>query len=106
MADVVSTFDETHLERLCMILADTNSGLTGSEIGRLLLQVGIEDGDPTGTKWKRLFFALCSRQRQDGCGNNWVRFIYAAMDPLRYTSEPEVFENRRPKLIQLLTSSA
>ncbi len=102
MADVVPAFDETHLERLCMILAETSSGLTGSEIGRLLQQIGIEDGDPLGTKWKRLFFALCNRQRQDGCGNNVVRFIYAAMDPVRYTSEPEVFEHRRTELNQVL----
>lgn len=105
MANVVAAFDEIHLERLCMILADTSSGLTGSEIGRVLAQVGIEDCDPTGTKWRRLFVALCNRQRQDGCGNNVVRFIYAAMDPVRYTSQPGVFEHRRTELNQVLIFS-
>jgi len=42
-----------------MVLADTSSGLTGSEIGRLLQHVSIDDEEPTATKWKRLFFALC-----------------------------------------------
>lgn len=105
MADVVSAFEESHLERLCMILAETSAGLTGSEIGRLLQQVRIEDGEPTATKWKRLFFALRNRQRQDGNGNNVVRFIYAAMDPVRYTSEPAVFEHRRIELNQVLIFS-
>jgi hypothetical protein len=45
MADIVPTFNESHLERICMVLADTSSGLTGSEIGRLLQQAGIDDGE-------------------------------------------------------------
>jgi uncharacterized protein (TIGR02391 family) len=105
MAAIVPSFDESHLERICIVLADTNSGLTGSEIGRLLQHVLIDDGEPTATKWKRLFFALCNRQRQDGCGNNVVRFLYAAMDPVRYTSQPEVFEQRRTDLNQILLFS-
>jgi len=43
MAEVVLSFDETHLERICMILADTSSGLTGFEIGRILSQLEILD---------------------------------------------------------------
>lgn len=105
MADVVPPFDDAHLERLCLVLADTSSGLTGSEIGRLLGQVGIDDGDPTATKWKRLFLALATRQRQDGCGNYVVRFLYAAMDPVRYTGQPDVFEQRRTDLNQVLLFS-
>ena len=101
----VPAFEETHLERLCIILAETSTGLTGSEIGRLLQQTGIQDGDPAITKWKRLYFALCNRQRQDGCGDNVVRFIYAAMDPVRYTSNPESFENRRTELNEILIFS-
>src|ERR1035437_7596342 len=84
MAETVPSFNESHLEGMCRILGDTSSGLTGSEIGRLLQQLGIEDGDPAATKWKRLFFALCNRQKRDSCGNNVVRFIYAAMDPVLY----------------------
>lgn len=105
MADVVPSFNESQLEGICKVLADTSSGLTGSEIGRLLQQAGIEDGDPTATKWKRLFFVLCNRQRQDGCGNNVVRFMYSAMDPVRYTSSPDLFENRRRELNQILIFS-
>jgi uncharacterized protein (TIGR02391 family) len=105
MAENVPSFNESHLEGMCRILGDTSSGLTGSEIGRLLQQVGIEDSDPTGTKWKRLFLALYNRQRQDGCGNNVVRFLYVAMDPVRYTNESDVFEQRRSELNQVLIFS-
>src|SRR6266542_3272076 len=105
MAETVPSFNESHLEGICRILGDTSSGLTGSEIGRLLQQVGIEDGDPLGTKWKRLLFALSNRQKRDGCGNNVVRFVYAAMDPARYTSEPEVIEQRRTELNEVLIFS-
>src|SRR3974377_1439409 len=105
MAEPVSSFNESHLEAMCKILADTSGGLTGSEIGRILAQIGIEDSDPTGTKWKRLFVALCNQQRRDGCGNNVVRFLYTAMDPVRYTNEPNVFEHRRTELNQVLIFS-
>jgi hypothetical protein len=83
----VPSFNDSHLEAMCKILADTDAGLKGSEIGRILAQLGIEDSDPTGTKWKRLFLALCNRQCQDGCGNNVVRFLYVAMDPVPSRSE-------------------
>ena len=105
MAETVSSFNEAHLEGICKILADTNTGLKGAEVGMILAQLGIEDGDPTGTKWKRLFLALCTRQRQDGCGNNVVRFLYTAMDPVRYTKEPDVFEQRRTVLNEVLIFS-
>jgi hypothetical protein len=83
VAEIVPCFGESQLEEICMILADTSSGLSGSEIGRLLQQVAIDDGDPTATKWKRLLFALSIRPGAEGCGNNVVRFIYAAIDPVR-----------------------
>lgn len=102
MPDTVPSFNESHLEAMCRILADTDTGLKGTEIGRILAQLGILDGDPTGTKWKRLFLALCNRQRQDGCANNVVRFLYTAMNPVRYTNEPEVFEHRRTELNEAL----
>jgi len=105
MAEIVPSFDETHVERICMILADTRFGLTGSEIGRILNRLSIRDSDPAATKWKRLFSALCDRQRQDGCGNSIVRFICAAMDPVRYTGNPGVFERRREDLNEVVIFS-
>jgi hypothetical protein len=65
----VPSFDETHLEQICAVRADTANGLTGSKIGSLLAQFGIADPAPAITKPQLLFVALCNRQRSDGCGN-------------------------------------
>lgn len=98
----IPSFDETHLEQLCAVLADTGAGLTGSEIGSLLMQLGIEDPQPMITKRKRLFAALCNRQRRDNCGNLVGHFIHKAMDPVRYTGNRDQFDLRRSDLNQIL----
>jgi uncharacterized protein (TIGR02391 family) len=102
---VVGAFDEGHLEGICKVLGDTASGLTGAEIGRLLAQISVDDSEPGAAKWKRLFYSLANRQRTDGCGNIVVRFIYASMDPSRYTNEPLLFESRRDGLNHVLIFS-
>jgi uncharacterized protein (TIGR02391 family) len=101
----VPSFNETHLEQICAVLADTSAGLTGPEIGSLLAQLGIADPEPGITKRKRLFAALCNRQRSDGCGNNVGQFIHKAMDPVRYTTSREMFDARRNELNQVLIFS-
>ena len=50
---LIQPFDSQQLEAIAKILADTSSGLTGSEIERLLRECKVEDIDPTNTKWKR-----------------------------------------------------
>lgn len=101
----VPSFNETHLEQICAVLADSGAGLTGSEIGSLLAQLGISDVEPGITKRKRLFVALCNRQRNDGCGNCVGHFIHRAMDPVRYTVFRETFDSRRHELNQVLIFS-
>jgi hypothetical protein len=78
----VPSFADTQLEAICKILADTEKGLTGSQIGELLQRRGIADLQPAATKWRRLFAALHARQQQDRCGNNVAVVIQVAMDPL------------------------
>jgi uncharacterized protein (TIGR02391 family) len=99
----IPIFDHVNLRAICDILGDTHSGLTGSEIGQLLQSCSICDPSPTQTKRIRLFEALSQQQRRDGCGNHVVAFIYAAMNPIRYTRERELFENRRSQLNQVLS---
>lgn len=98
----VPVFDEALLQRVCDVLGDTDAGLTGTEIGRLLGQVGVADPDAGLTKRHRLFNALVARQRQDRCGNNVAAIIHAAMSPVRYTGKVGVFENRRAALNEVL----
>lgn len=98
----VPPFDETILRTVCEILGNTSDGLTGSEIGQLLRECGIEDRLPGFTKRERLYEALQKRQSIDGVGNNVAAFIHKAMNPVRYIREPLVFENRRSQLNQAL----
>ena len=54
----VEPFEQETLQAICNVLGDTDYGLTGSEIGRLLDRLGIDDLTPTHTKRYRLFNAL------------------------------------------------
>lgn len=96
-------FDETALRAVCGILGETSSGLTGSEIGKILTDCGIDDPFAGATKRDRLFHALSQRQNLDTSGNNVIAFIYAAMNPIRYTQSPELFESRQSELNQVLS---
>ena len=96
------TFPPAELDSICRVLADTGNGLTGSEIGRLLAQLGIADPAPDHTKWKRLSLALIQQQQRDGCGNRVVNFILEAMKPVRYVGKTEAFEARRVELNHVL----
>jgi hypothetical protein len=58
----VPCFQLNILERICDVLADTSTGFTGSEIGKLLMRLSIADPQPQMTKRHRLYEAL--RQRR------------------------------------------
>ena len=93
---------EAHLEEICNVLADTQTGLTGSEIATLLRRLNIPDPNPTASKRVRLYEALSLKQRQDRCGNNVVGFIQEAMSPVRYHASPAFFESKRSELNTVL----
>ncbi|MGE0131318.1 MAG: TIGR02391 family protein [Blastocatellales bacterium] len=92
---VIPKFEDQILQKICDIIGNTTSGLTGSEIGKIFLACRIDDVSPTTTKRDRLFEALRSKQSGDGCGNNVVAFIQVVMNPVRYVENREVFETRR-----------
>jgi len=91
-------FSTSQLESICQVLAATDDGLTGSEIGRLLQQVRVVDTAPAATKWKRLFDALAHRQNADRTGGRVLAFIRAALDPARYLGKAAAFEERRTRV--------
>ena len=90
------------IESVCRVLADTDDGLTGTEIGTLLTQMNIPDPGLGITKWKRLLAALSGQQQRDGCSNNVLGFIVEAMKPVRYVEKANIFEMRRMRLNQVL----
>jgi uncharacterized protein (TIGR02391 family) len=88
-------FTSGRLEAVSKALADTETGLTGSEIARALQQIGVADPDKLTTKWKRLFNALAERQNHDGSGDRVLAFINASLEPSRYIGNRLVFNDRR-----------
>lgn len=90
------------LESLCQILAHTDYGLTGTEIGRLLAQAKVKDPDPSLTKWKRLFAALSAAQNKHQNAVGVFNFIHHALDPARYVGKHNLFEDRRTGINSVL----
>ncbi len=96
------SFSPSELESVCKVVADTANGITGSEIGQVLAQLGIPDPAPELTKWKRLLAALDQQQRRDNCANNVLNLILQVMRPVRYVGKNDVFESRRIALNHVL----
>jgi uncharacterized protein (TIGR02391 family) len=94
----IPPFSDASLQAICDILGATDSGLTGSEIGRHLRECSIPDPVPQMTKRHRLFAALQAKQNQDRCANNIVGFIMHVMNPVRHIGSREYFETERAKL--------
>ena len=86
-------FPSGDLEALCKVLADTDTGLTGSEIAHTLAQIDVSDTDPTITKWKRLYNALADDQNKRQYGNKVLSFIAKALQPTRYINNRENYES-------------
>lgn len=101
----VPTFEAQHLTSIAKILADTDEGLTGSQIGYLLQDCEIPDVASDQTKWKRLFNAFVEFQNRRQFGNHVVVFVNKAMNPVQYTSSPQVFALRRDQLNTVLAFS-
>lgn len=98
----IDAFEESALQAICNILGATDTGLSGTEIGRLLASCHIDDPAPGITKRYRLFEALSKKQRADGCGNNVINFIKKAMSPVSYINRNDCFESRRSDLNEAL----
>lgn len=105
MSSRIPPFSSQHLEAACRVLADTERGLSGTQIGHLLQDVRVPDFDPNNTKWKRLFNALAQTQNQHQVGNHLILFINSAMNPVSYARDREAFIWRRDELNVVLAFS-
>ncbi len=101
----IPLFSSQHLEAVCRVLADTERGLSGTQIERLLQEIKVVDTSPGVTKWKRLFNALAGAQNQHQVGNHLILFINRAMNPVNYAREPQAFAWRRDELNVVLAFS-
>lgn len=91
-----------NLREVAAVLADTDNGLTGSQIGDLLQRLGMEDPLPDSTKRKRLTEAFVRRQNLDQSARRVITFITHAMSPVQYRDRPDLFALRRDRLNERL----
>lgn len=105
MATRIAPFSSQHLEAACRALADTDRGLSGTQIARLLQEIKVADLSLGMTKWKRLFNALAAVQKQHQVGNHLIMFINRAMNPVNYARDPGAFAWRRDELNVVLAFS-
>ena len=101
----IPVFSSQHLEAACRVLADTERGLSGTQIERLLQEIEVADTSPGMTKWKRLFNALAGAQNHHQIGNHLIMFINRAMNPVNYARDPATFAWRRDELNVVLAFS-
>jgi len=95
-------FDSGTIESISKILGDTEKGLTGTEINRLLQECKIENIDQDITKWKRLFNAFANRQNKDRYSNAILYFIGQVLKPTRYINDKNRFDFFRVELNKIL----
>jgi len=95
---------EPHLlESICRTIADTNLGLTGAEIGKILEDSGIKDIDRLNTKWRRLYNAFINWQNENQCSNHILKFVQNALHPVRYIGNEDLFQERRNEINKRLS---
>lgn len=90
------------MERIARVIGDTNEGLTGSEIGRYLVQYGLKDVSPNLTKWKRLYDAFAYNQNTNQYSDYILHFICNVINPSRYP-DSEKFEKTRLQINEILS---
>lgn len=90
MPDDSAPWPDSVVEALCAVLASTDwPGLSGTEIGRLLDVLHMEDPSPGLTKRHRLFNAMAARQNADQSSRRLRTFAVRALDPAHYIADPD-----------------
>jgi len=95
--------DSGTLEGIAKILADTNSGLTGTELSKFIPESGLIDIDPTNTKWKRLYNSFVEFQNRTKNSNSILKIINLSMKPSRFLGQNDHFEHIRQELNKRLS---
>jgi len=96
--NIIDCFTAPELESICRAIADTSSGLTGTEIGYVLQQAKIPDVDPMITKWRRLFNAFVAEQNEQKYGNHVISFLHHAMSPAKHVQNKDWYDAKRKEI--------
>ncbi|PHP53232.1 TIGR02391 family protein [Actinomyces ruminis] len=102
MTELPQSWSYAVLKEIAGVLADTNEGLTGREIGDLLHHLRMEDPIPTATKRERLAKAFIAHQDKYQSSKGVINFIVMVMEPVRYRTQPELFSLRQDQLNERL----
>ena len=95
-------FSQAQLEALADALGDTNLGLKGGEIEFLIRSCDMVDPGPI-TKRTRIFNAFVESQNRQGDRTRILGFIRRAMNPARFSRDPDRFEPMRANLNRALS---
>jgi uncharacterized protein (TIGR02391 family) len=97
--EIIKKFTENQIEAISKVIGDYNSG---SEISRLLSQVGIDDENTNTTKWRRVDFWMNQIQNTQNSPANIIKFIQVSLEPSRFYERLEQFNILREKLNAIL----
>lgn len=92
-------FTNNEIEEISKILGEL---LTGSKITNIFDQINILEEGNESTKWRRLNASFIASQRRNGSGNEILKFIEIALDPVSFVNEYEKFEAIRNELNKIL----
>jgi uncharacterized protein (TIGR02391 family) len=92
-----------HLESICSFIGETNEGLKGTEITKILADCGLADHSPELNKRSRIYNAFIYYQNNNQCSNGVLNFLGQAMNPARYFKQEELFNYRLNELNQRLS---
>lgn len=90
-------------EQLLEELAKLFDFHTGSEIELLLRRARLPDPTPCMTKWKRLYNAFVTFQKEYHAGDHIINFIPIALSPVQYTNNYTFFLDRLSELNRILS---
>lgn len=103
MSKIFPVIQPSILEGICRVVADTSEGLSGSELGKAILDSRMVDVNPDMTKWKRLYNSCVEFQNRTECSNNILTLIQISYHPSRFLNKREKFEARRSELNKILS---
>ena len=98
----IPSFQPSIIESLAKVLGECGSG---SDISRVLTNLGIHDGSGQSTKWRRLNWIFLNIQQRDRCANKILAFIQSLLAPARFVGRNAEFELHRSKLNIVLAFS-
>jgi uncharacterized protein (TIGR02391 family) len=99
---IIPVFSPGQIESLSKFLGGCGTGL---EITTILNQIGLEDNTNESVKWRRLNGIFLECQGKYNCANHIIVFVQAFLEPTRFTTRAEEFDNYRNELNRILAFS-